>query len=147
MIRTKGFSLAELIVASAIIALMATLSVVSFSNFLKRDSLLANSSALAAAIREARSKTLASVKGQQYGVKIDADRFTPFMGSSFASSTSDTPYIFASGLWASTNIPVIVFARVTGTTAASGTIDLYLAGDPGTRKTVGVQGTGLVDIF
>lgn len=143
----KGFTLVEMIIAISIIGIMSAISVTTFSNFLKRDNLSSNASALANGIREARSRTLASIKGQQYGVKIDADRFTIFSGSSFSTSTADNSYLFAYGVQANTSIPVVIFSRVTGTTAASGTIDLYLTSNPQTKKTVGLQGTGLVNLF
>jgi len=143
----KGYSIAELVVATAIIGMMAALSVTSLSNYLKRESLSSAATALASAIREARTKTLASVRGQQYGVKIDSDRFTTFAGAAYSTSTADSPYLFPNNLRASTTIPSVVFLRVTGNTAASGTIDVYVFGSPSTKRSVTVQGTGLVNIF
>ncbi|HEU0080555.1 MAG TPA: prepilin-type N-terminal cleavage/methylation domain-containing protein [Candidatus Paceibacterota bacterium] len=143
----KGYSLAELMVAVAIVALMATISVASLSSYLKRESLASNAAALANAIREARSRTLASIKGQQYGVQVDSDRFTLFSGPALSSTTADAPYLFASGVRASTAVPVVLFSRVTGNSSASGTIDLYIVGDPAKKRTVSVQGTGLVNLY
>jgi prepilin-type N-terminal cleavage/methylation domain-containing protein len=143
----KGFTLVEIIVALTIIGFMVSISLVSFSNFLRRENLYANSSALASALREARSRTLASIKGMQYGVKIDTDRFTVFSGSTFSSSTADNSYIFSNGVQAKTLIPILIFSRVTGNSSASGTIDLYLSSSPTTKKSVNVQGTGLVNLF
>ncbi len=137
----------ELVVVVAILGVMATLSVVSLSNFLKKESLASTASALAGAIREARSRTLASVKGQQYGVRIDSDRFAVFSGAAYSADSAETPYIFPNGVRATTAIPNVVFSRVTGNSSASGTIDLYVTSSASTKKSVGVQGTGLVTIF
>ena len=144
--QNKGFTLVEIIVAITILGLMAGISLTAFSGFLKRENLSSDASALAGALREARSRTLASVKGSQYGVKIDADRFTIFQGSSFSAETADAPFIFSNSVRASTTIPVIVFARVTGNSNASGTIDVYLAGSPDVKRSVRVGTTGLVNI-
>jgi len=142
----KGFTLVETLITIGIMAMLATISVVSFGNYTKRESLYASSSALSATIREARSRTLASLGGYAYGVKIDADRFTLFKGTTFSSSTADASYIFPSSVRASTTVNTFVFARVTGNSSASGTIDIYLASDPAVKKSFLLELTGLVTI-
>ncbi len=149
MSRTRfitGFTFIEVLVTVAIVAVLTTVSVVSFSTYLRRENLLANRSALLSGLREARSRTLASIGGSQYGVKIDADRFTVFPGSTFSSSTADASYMFSQGVKITTTIPVVVFTRVTGNASASGTIEMFLTNDPETKKLVYVQNTGLINI-
>lgn len=143
----KGFSVIELLATIAILGLLFAVSLVSFSSFNRREAVSSSASALAASLRDARARTLASVGGSQYGVKVDADRFTFFQGSTFSSSTkSNISFMYTAGVRASSSISTFVFERVTGNSSASGTIDVYQASLRGTPKKVKVQTTGLVSI-
>ncbi len=144
---SKGFSVAELLAALGITALIFGITLAAFGNIARRESLVSSTSALAEGIRDARARTLASVGASQYGVKIDEDRFTFFKGSAFSSSTpGNETFMFTSWVKASTSISSLVFERVTGNASASGTIEMYLVTSPSTKKTVRVQSTGLVGI-
>ncbi|HEU5114487.1 MAG TPA: prepilin-type N-terminal cleavage/methylation domain-containing protein [Candidatus Paceibacterota bacterium] len=146
--RKRAFTLVELIISVGILGLLLALAVQSFSNFSRVQSLAASATALAEALRDARARTLASVSASQYGVKVDANQFILFKGSSFASSTAgNETFAFPYPVAASSSIWTFTFTRVTGNSSASGTIDLYLPGLPGSqKKTVSIQTTGLVSI-
>jgi prepilin-type N-terminal cleavage/methylation domain-containing protein len=146
--KTRAFTLVEMIVVIGILGLLLALSIQSFSNFSRVEELAASATTLAEALRDARARTLASVAASQYGVKVDAHQFILFKGSSFSSSTPGNElYLFPYPVAASSSIWTFVFSRVTGNSSASGTIDLYLPGLPGSQdKTVLVQTTGLVSI-
>ncbi|MFA6158686.1 MAG: prepilin-type N-terminal cleavage/methylation domain-containing protein [Candidatus Paceibacterota bacterium] len=142
-----GFSLPELIVSVTVIALLAILSIEAFFSFSKTQALDASVSSIVLALRDARARTLAGVAGNQHGVKVESNRYTVFRGSSFAADVaSNEVFMMSSFVFASSSTDSFVFERVTGNSLASGTIDVYLASDPATRKTISVQGTGLVDI-
>lgn len=143
-----GFSLVELLIAIAIFVMLGALSVQSFANFSRSKGLATSASVLASALRDARSRTLASVGGSQYGVKVDTDRFTLFKGATFSSSTPENQTtMLLGGVMASTSMPIVVFDRVTGLSSASGTIDLYLPrAFGGAVKTVSIERTGIVNI-
>lgn len=143
-----GFTLAELLISIAILVLLVGLSVKSFANFSHVKGLNVSATVLAEALRDARSRTLASVDASQYGVKIDADRFTLFKGSVFSSSTPENQtVVFVGSVMASTSINTVLFSRVTGSSSASGTIDLYLPqAFGGEIKEITVQTTGLVNV-
>lgn len=144
---SSAFTLVELLATLSILGLLVALSLSAFANFNRREAIHASSTALAAALRDARARTLASVAGSQYGVKVDADRFTFFQGSTFSSSTaSSTAFIYSAGVRASSTISTFVFERVTGNSSASGTIDIYQPASSAVAKKVRVQTTGLVSI-
>lgn len=143
---TRGFTLIEILISVGVIAILVAVSAAAFSTFMKKDGVVGGSAALAAAIRDARARTLASVEGSRYGVKIDSDRFTVFKGAAYSAENADSPFLFARGVVASTSIPVIVFTRLTGLPSASGIIDVQLSSDPDHRETVRVEGTGLVEV-
>lgn len=141
----NGFSVIELLVSIGILGLLLGVSITSFVSFTRKDSVLATATAIAESLRDARARTLASVAGSQYGVKVDADRFTFFQGSTFSSSTpNNNTFIFSSGVRASSTMSTFVFERVTGNSSASGTIDVYQAPSINIVKHIRVQTTGLV---
>ena len=144
--KNVGMSFIETTIVIGILALIATLSMSSFINFAKSEALKSNTSAIVSGLREARSKTLASVGGSQFGVKVDNDRFTSFQGSTFSSSTpGNVTFMFSSYVRATSSIGTFVFSKLTGNSSASGTIAVYIPSDLSIKKTVSVQTTGLVN--
>ncbi len=143
----SGFSVLEILVSIAILGLLTGISLVSFANFSRRDAVLASASAIGQALRDARARTLASVGGSQYGVKVDGDRFTFFQGATFSSSTpTNNTFMYPSGIRATTSLSTLVFERVTGNASASGTISVYQSSASNVVKYVRIQTTGLVSI-
>lgn len=143
----RGFTFLEVLISIAIMGLLAGVSTAAYSSFAKREALGAAASTAAAMLRDARAQTIASVGGSQYGVRVETDRFVLFQGSSYAStSPSNRPVYFNSRVRASSTAQSFVFERVTGDASSSGMIEVYLASDPSVKKSVVVQGTGLVSI-
>lgn len=143
----KGFSVVETLVTIGILGLLLGVSLVSFATFNRREAVSAHTAALVEALRDARARTLASVGGSQYGVKVDSDRFTFFQGSTFSSSTPENNvFVFTGGVRASSSVSTFVFERVTGNSSASGTIDVYQPSSNPTLKRVRVQSTGLASL-
>lgn len=145
--RTRAFSLPEIVVTVAVLGAIAGLSFVPLSSFSKRQALDASTRALVISLRDARTSTMASVGDSRYGIRVTATSSVFFRGASFSSvETSHLVTVLSSLVRASSSPQDFVFERVTGNSSASGTIELYLASDPATKKTVRVHGTGLVDI-
>jgi prepilin-type N-terminal cleavage/methylation domain-containing protein len=143
----KGFTILEVLISVAIFGLLAGLSTTAYASFAKKQALDAAASTAAAMLRDARAQTIASVGGSQYGVQIEADRFVLFQGSTYSASASTSRAVyFSSRVKASSTAQSFVFERVTGDASASGMIEVYLASDPSVKKSVVVQGTGLVSI-
>lgn len=141
----KAFSLIELIFALSILSISAFTSVAIMNSFSRNESLLADSSALASSLRDARARTLASVNGDQFGVKIENNRFIFFRGSVFSVNNSDNEiFIFRSTTLASSSIDTVVFNKLTGDASFSGIIELYDRADNTKKKTITIEGTGLV---
>ena len=148
MLQNKGFSVIELLVTIAILGMLLGVSVVSFASYNRRQAVFATAAAVGQSLRDARARTLASVAGSQYGVKVDGDRFTFFQGSVFSSSTpTNNTFMYASGVSASSSISTFIFERVTGNSSASGTISVYQTSSANVVKYVKVQTTGLVSIL
>lgn len=121
-------------------------SIEAFSSFSKGRALDSVTSSIVLGLRDARERTLSSAGGSQYGVRVESDRYTLFQGPSFSpEAPSNRVFLTGSLARASSSLDSFVFERLTGNSSASGTIDVYLASDPATKKTIRVQGTGLVD--
>ncbi|HEY9480876.1 MAG TPA: type II secretion system protein [Candidatus Paceibacterota bacterium] len=147
MKKSQGFTAVELIISLVVIGLLAAVSAVPFANIARRNALDATATAIATALRQARAQTLASVGSDQYGVKIDGDRYTLFKGAVFSSSTpSNSTFMFSSYVSASSTQNVFVFKKVTGNAVTSGMIEAYLRGSPSTKKVIMVESTGLANI-
>jgi prepilin-type N-terminal cleavage/methylation domain-containing protein len=143
----RGFTLAETLISVAIIGVLAGLSMTAFATFARKESLDSNAAALAAALRDARARTIASVGGMQHGIYIESSRFVLFQGSSYSSTaTTNVPFNWSSAVKASSTLSSIVFEKVTGNSSASGTIELYLVPSYTVKKSVTIQSGGLVNV-
>ncbi|MDO8579243.1 MAG: hypothetical protein Q7R72_00015 [bacterium] len=144
---SSAFTVVEILIVLAITTIIATISITSFVSFSRREALDADTTAIAAGLRDARAETLASVGGLQYGVAVAPDKFTLFQGIVYDSmATTNKTFNFSSYVRASSSISTVVFQKLTGNSNASGTIDVYLISDPTVKRTVGIGGTGLVNI-
>lgn len=147
MIKNGAFTLVEVLVVIAITVIIATLGVSSFVSFSKREALDADTTAIVGGLRDARAETLASVGGSQYGIALTPDQFTFFQGSTYnPAAVTNKTFNLSSYSHISGDISTVVFERLTGNSNASGTIDVYLVSDPTVRRTIGISGTGLVNV-
>ncbi len=124
---TSGFSLIELLVVVGILGVLATLLFVGFQNFTQQTSLETATQNLYTALTEARSATLASEYGSQYGVRIESDRIIRFRGPTYNALDANNQTTTFRGIVATTTLsggPTILFQKQTGTTTNSGTIRL-----------------------
>jgi len=146
--KNSAFTLVEILIVIAIMIILTTFSITSFVNFSKRQALDASTQALASGLRDARSQTLASVEASQYGVAINTDGFTLFTGPVYnPSASTNKTFNFNQYVSASSDLSDVVFQRLTGNSSASGTIDVYLISDPLVKRTVSINGSGLVNIL
>jgi prepilin-type N-terminal cleavage/methylation domain-containing protein len=155
----RGFTLIEMMLVIALIAMVTAIAVGGFSLFQRQSDLNAAADTVIAIMEEARSKTLSSRDQSQYGVRFNNDRILLFIGSSLPVDVATLPaatstdgfreYVFPSSVEASTTIAVLgkhedaVFKRLTGETA-SGTIKLWSKSDTTKVKTISIQSTGII---
>ncbi len=147
----RGFTFIELIVTVAIFSVAVSAILNSFGQLNQNQVINKNTELVATILREARSLTLASRGGNQYGVHLESSQVVLFRGSVYSSSDPDNIYYPLNALG---NISVItlagggsdvVFDRLTGDTSQSGTIKLSLLADPSSTRTITISGTGLVE--
>ncbi len=145
----KGFSLIEIIIAVAILAMIVVAASVSFRNSRNVNTLTTAGNNVLSVIRVAQSKTLAGENDSEWGIHIETDKITLFRGSVFAGS----PYTEATLL--PTNIEIanislagggtdIIFTRITGATAETGSFDIRVKDDTSIVFPVTIEASGKV---
>ena len=100
------------------------------------------------AVREARSLTLASENGNQFGVHFESSRVVLFTGSSFAEGAPQNQIRRLPERVSITGINFsgssVVFERLTGRASPAGSAVVSLKSDPSRLKTVYVDLSGLI---
>lgn len=149
--KITGETVVQLLVVVAILGLLARIIVPSFTKNRSVNALTGSVDDVVSTLVTARTKTLASYNGSQYGVRISNNSVTLFTGSSFnQSSSSNVSYALDSAV----TIPSgtvslngggtdVVFDRLTGGTSNYGTIVVQLS-DGSISKTITITKTGLV---
>lgn len=88
----KGFTLLEIVITAAIIALVGALSLVSFVNSRRvRDLIVAGQNALSV-LQTARANAGAGQDASQWGVRLEQERIILFRGPTYALATASTSY-------------------------------------------------------
>lgn len=141
----------EIIVVIAIFALAVSAILNSFGQLNQNQVVNKNTELVATVLREARSLTLSSKGGNQYGVHLESSQVVLFQGATYNPAAPSNIYYALNSLG---NISVItlagggsdvVFDRLTGDTSQSGTIKLSLLSDTSSTRTITISGTGLVE--
>lgn len=144
-----GFSLIEVLIAVFLLGAIAVLSVGIFRTVTRHTALREAANLTIETIRTARERTLAAVNDQQHGVHLDTNAITLFEGPTYVQgAASNEVKTLPPGIDVATIAIAggsdILFDRVTGTTANTGTFLVRLADETGTAETVQVHASGQV---
>jgi prepilin-type N-terminal cleavage/methylation domain-containing protein len=129
---TKGFTLLEVMVVIAFVAIMGTVGAYFGIDALRGHAFHADRDVLVSVLQHARSQSIGNIclgatctDGKPHGVAIQADKFITFQGASYATRDADVdadvsadPNIAHGG-----SVSEIVFTRLSATTTG-GTISL-----------------------
>ena len=124
---TRGFSFFELLIVFAIIGILALVIASGFRNFVHHERLETAAHDLYTMLADARSATLASEYGEQFGVRVEPDRIIRFRGAAYSPSSASNQVQPLAGITVTSSLsggPEIVFEKQTGRTTNSGTIQL-----------------------
>lgn len=150
ILRTKGFTLVEMLVAAGILALIAGITISTFSSFQQhmiRDSAVEN---VASIFNEARAYTLSSKEGTAYGVHLSTNEAVLFSGTTYNSSDPDNrtiifePGIEVTNISLSGGVSDVVFEKQTGNASATGTFTVHVASNPIGDVVVTIEKTGIL---
>ena len=144
----KGFTLVELLVATAIMVLMISIGVVTFVSSKNASSLNSYTDGIISSLEQARGNALSGKGGSSYGIKFTTNTLTHtlFTGSTYSSSaTTNVVTQIGTGYTPTTNLTgssnTIVFSRLTGVPSATGTITLLQQATSKSKIiTIGTQG-------
>ena len=152
MLKTKGFSLLEIIIALAILGVIATLVINPFTSFRDHQVLNGAVEEILASLQQARVKTLSSEGGNQYGIHFASNQVVLFAGTTYDPvnpSNQDiglSSSVTISGISLAGGSSDIVFQKLTGVTNQSGTVTIELNSDPTLVKTVTINSNGISDV-
>lgn len=146
-----GFTLVELVLVVAILALISTLVLTSLSEFRIARSMEATTETVFTAIETARTRTITGVNDSQYGIHLQADGLVLFVGTVYSSGAStNESFPVSENLeidMASVSLAGggndIVFERITGQTDDYGTFVVQTP-DGDHQETFEVLKTGIV---
>src|SRR3989338_10928683 len=120
-----GFSALELVVTLAVVMLAATLAIGALQSERNARTLEEATAQTLALLREARSRTLSSDAGMQFGVRFESSGAILFQGSAFVDGAPGNRIVwFGARVRVSTTLPneSVVFGRLTGQASGIGTI-------------------------
>ena len=149
-----GFALLELLIVLGILAVILLLSIPGINLLLKTSLLSTTSEEIITVLKTAQNDTLSSQNNSQYGVYFKTttspNQYILFKGSNYTNrdtSFDKTYYLDSSVQFSSVNVGAnneIVFDRLVGSTANSGSVTLQLTTDASQTKTMYIDNSGVV---
>ncbi len=142
----------EIVGVVAIMTILMTIVLTSFSTLNKNQALDKSAKYIASIIEEARGNTLFSKNDSQYGIKFESSKVTMFKGASYSPSSPDNVVYDLNSLVTISNISLsgggseMVFDRLTGNTTQTGTITVSLNSSSTTKAYVMFSKTGIVEV-
>ncbi len=146
----KGFTLTEVLVSIAIVALLGTIVMSTFFIYRKNQSLSLDTQTVSTILRQARNQTLSYKNSAVYGVHFNTTDVVLFPGSVYSSSNPENEVYPLN--YSDTILTImlagggsdVIFQRLTGETSQNGSIVISAPGLTQT-KTVTIYKTGLVE--
>jgi len=144
-----GFSLLELVIVIAIIAILGTVGFVKLTDYFIRNNLEKDAQKIAFTLKNARDRSISQDRGFQWGVHFENPAtgkgfYELFAGASYPGQTIlrnnlNTGVEFLSPSASSTLD--ILFSKVTGLASASTTIIIALSDDDSITKSISISNT------
>jgi len=148
----KGFTLLELLLVLAIIAIIAAFTFPIYTGFQLSQIHDTRTEEIVQALRQAQSKSMAGQNDSSWGVYFDSsnNKFVIFQGTSYASRVSDYDYeTELESTLSLSNISIngggseVVFTKIDGSTTDYGSLDLTTDED---TATISINAAGLVEV-
>ncbi|OHA28585.1 MAG: hypothetical protein A3C08_02425 [Candidatus Taylorbacteria bacterium RIFCSPHIGHO2_02_FULL_47_18] len=145
----KGFTLLEVVVSIAGLAMILSAGWFSFSSYAVRRELESGAARVSALITEARSKTLAGENNSAYGVHFEQDRAVLFRAPTYVSGSAENKMEILARRTLISSIDFtdseVVFKRLTGGSVSSGSVTISVRGNPSLLKVITVELLGTVE--
>jgi prepilin-type N-terminal cleavage/methylation domain-containing protein len=148
----KGFTILEVLMGLVILVIATSIVLISLSKLNSSQVLEKNTSLVVSILDEARSLTLSSKDGLQYGVHFEPSSVTLFRGSTY--SVSDPNNVVTSldnrleieDITLTGDSSSVVFKRLSGGTDQSGSLEIFLKESPDNRRIISIVGTGVINV-
>lgn len=145
----KGFTVIEVLISLAILSVISVVGVMSLSGFNADHALRSEVLKTLSLLAKARTLTLSAKEGSAYGVHFEERKAVLFKGQSYSAGAlgnqeqalNDVVKISAVTLTGGGT--AVVFQKLTGATAQSGTITLAAVRDTSKTTVITIAGTGV----
>lgn len=149
--KKSGFTLIEMTVVIAIIAILAVTTFVGYNSFRKRTQLNIIAEEIESALKLTQSKTLSSLNKTRYGVHFDTDKYITFIGDTY-NPVEATNITFA----ISDNLEIynislngggseVIFKRLTGKTDQYGSLNLRIK-NTSQERILNIESSGTISV-
>src|SRR3989344_1590177 len=151
-VESRGFTFIELLVVIGMIAVLASGALIAYRAASGGIELKTNAFKIVDVLNLARQRTIASLGASSYGVHFEASQFVLFKGADYSALDSDNIfYVLPDALEIADIVLVgggseVVFDRITGKTAQSGSLKARLASDTSKFKIINILSSGRADI-
>lgn len=146
-----GFTIIEILVSIAIIVLLLSVTFESFMSFKKNRIVAGSAERIAVLLSEARSSTLSSKGGSQYGVHFSSNSATLYQDS-YSSTNPENKIV---GIDSPGQIEAItllgggenvLFNKLTGETSQYGTVTISSTEDQADVRVITISQSGLIEM-
>lgn len=146
---TTGFTIIEVILSLAIVVIVAGVTVSSLSRVNQDKALTLEAQKVISLLVKARSETLSAKGDSAYGVHFEERKAVLFKGSSYSAGASTNEMqplndaVKISSVTLTGGGADVLFKKLTGTTAQSGSVTLSLVRMASSTKIITITGTGI----
>ena len=117
---SSGFSLLEIIIVIAIVAVVASFGASFSMNSISRSSLLSERDLLVSLLTQARAESLANVNESAHSVYIDTDSYVLYEGATYDVGNATNRVVPKVSSAAITGIDTVTFEQLTANVASAG---------------------------
>jgi type II secretory pathway pseudopilin PulG len=148
-INKGGVTLVELMVVFLILFILIGIISNSFTGFRNSKVLDTTEEQVLALLSEARSDTLSAKGDDQYGVHFATDQMALYRGATYSTLDVNNKVTLLDGVIEISTITLagggtdVLFNRLTGSTAQSGTLVIRVKSDTSRNRTISIAGTGV----
>lgn len=148
----NGFTLVELLISIAVLSIISTSMFLAYQTISRNAELKTATFKAVDVLNLARTRTLASLGASSYGVHFEQTQYALFKGTAYSAMDPDTIFyplpspVEINTIALSGGAVDVVFERLTGKTAQTGTVRLELASDSTKFKTISIIASGRADI-
>ncbi|OGY25413.1 MAG: hypothetical protein A2Z24_02890 [Candidatus Woykebacteria bacterium RBG_16_44_10] len=147
----RGFTLLELLVVTAIVAILLLIVLARLNLFGRQVDIEATAQQIISTLQAARTQTLASEDESVYGVHFEASKYVLFKGATYnPSDTTNKEYNLSSveiyPINLAGGVSDVIFTRIRGSTVDTGNIGIRLTADTSRTRTIVINSLGQASI-